>query len=424
MVTVTGGLIVLVVDDLWLDDLWFNKGEDVSSGQAAKVVETVVVEKPIEVPIPQTVIFEIERTVEVPITKEVIRVETVLVEKIVATLESPPATEKASFAIATNEGGVPTVTLTLSASTPAATAVPTATPAPAMAPKAMEEDVEIMFAIRRVSAVIGLPTIGPYAGTPTHGGGVEEYFYHFENGDPMTPELVESWDIDPAGTRVSMTMRQHPDGGGIPFNPPAGYEDLDFGVVDADSVVRYFNESNATTNPDTTYGNSGDLAAIFLEAKKIDDRTVEIGLVRSRSTYCLPISQFGCLERGARSLLSRPRRLDGSGMGARAPHRYRTRSCKNIVSRAIDARQRLSTGTGASFLCIGQVHAGPGCERTTLVSPCSGTVKLTWQRWTSNSFRASSKKATVSLETMPGGFVGQSILFPGLLWEHSHARTG
>jgi ABC-type transport system substrate-binding protein len=27
------------------------------------------------------------------------------------------------------------------------------------------------------------------------------------------------------------------------------------------------------------------------------------------------------------------------------------------------------------------------------------------------------------LETMPGGFVGQSILFPGNLWEHSHART-
>ena len=27
------------------------------------------------------------------------------------------------------------------------------------------------------------------------------------------------------------------------------------------------------------------------------------------------------------------------------------------------------------------------------------------------------------LETMPGGYVGQSILFPGLLWEHSHART-
>ena len=127
----------------------------------------------------------------------------------------------------------------------------------------------------------------------------------------MTPELIESWDIDPAGTRVSMTMRQHPDGGGIPFNPPAGSEDLDFGVVDADSVVRYFNESNATTNPDTTYGNSGDLAAIFLEAKKIDDWTVEIGLV-SPVYFCLPISQFGCLSGRTRSLLSCPRRLHGS----------------------------------------------------------------------------------------------------------------
>ena len=67
---------------------------------------------------------------------------------------------------------------------PAATARPAEKAAEAMAPEAMDEDVEVVMAVRRVAAVIGLPTIGPYAGTPTHGGGVEEYFYHFENGDP------------------------------------------------------------------------------------------------------------------------------------------------------------------------------------------------------------------------------------------------
>ncbi len=97
-----------------------------------------------------------------------------------------------------------------------------------------------MYAVRRVSTVIG-----PYAGTPTVSGGVEEYLFHFEDGDPMTPDLVESWDIDPAGTRVQMKMRE-----GIPFNAPVGFEDTDFGMVDADTVVRYFNESNATTNPE------------------------------------------------------------------------------------------------------------------------------------------------------------------------------
>ena len=28
------------------------------------------------------------------------------------------------------------------------------------------------------------------------------------------------------------------------------------------------------------------------------------------------------------------------------------------------------------------------------------------------------------LETMPGGYVGQSIIFPGNLWEETHARSG
>ncbi len=304
---------------------------------------------------------------------------------------------------------------------PAATARPAEKAAEAMAPKAMEEDVEITFATRRVSAVIGLPTIGPYAGTPTVGGGVEEYFFHFENGDPMTPELVDTWDIDPAGTRVRMTMRSHPEGGGIPFNSPVGFEDMDFGVVDADSVVRYFNESNATTNPDTTYGNSGDLAAIFLEAKKIDDMTVEIGLV-SPVYFCLPISQFGCLS-AARGLYYLAH-ADSMGVEWAREHHIGTGPfvqghCvpgDRCTTEALDDHWR----TTASFDKFTYIQVAENNTRIAMLR--NGEADLA-----SLDFKLVPgvvQEGFRFVETMPGGFVGQSIMYPGLLWEHSHARTG
>ena len=303
---------------------------------------------------------------------------------------------------------------------PAATARPAEKAAEAMAPKAMDEDVEVVMAVRRVAAVIGLPTIGPYAGTPTHGGGVEEYFYHFENGDPMTPELIESWDIDPAGTRVSMTMRQHPDGGGIPFNPPAGSEDLDFGVVDADSVVRYFNESNATTNPDTTYGNSGDLAAIFLEAKKIDDWTVEIGLV-SPVYFCLPISQFGCLS-AARGLYYL---AHADSMGVEWAREHHVATGPFVQGHCVPGDRCTTEALDDHWRIV------PLIDKFTQVQVAENNTRIAMLRNGEADLAALDFKLVPGvvqegyrfLETMPGGFVGQSILFPGLLWEHSHART-
>ena len=303
---------------------------------------------------------------------------------------------------------------------PAATARPAEKAAEAMAPKAMDEDVEVVMAVRRVAAVIGLPTIGPYAGTPTHGGGVEEYFYHFENGDPMTPELIESWDIDPAGTRVSMTMRQHPDGGGIPFNPPAGSEDLDFGVVDADSVVRYFNESNATTNPDTTYGNSGDLAAIFLEAKKIDDWTVEIGLV-SPVYFCLPISQFGCLS-AARGLYYL---AHADSMGVEWAREHHVATGPFVQGHCVPGDRCTTEALDDHWRVV------PLIDKFTQVQVAENNTRIAMLRNGEADLAALDFKLVPGvvqegyrfLETMPGGFVGQSILFPGLLWEHSHART-
>ncbi len=318
-----------------------------------------------------------------------------------------------AIACGDNEDDAPAATVA-----PVATAKPAATAAPAAeaeAPKAMDTEIEVVYAVRRVGAVIGLPTVGPYAGTPTVSGGVEEYFFHFDNGDPMTPELVESWNIDPAGTRVTMKMRE-----GIPFNSPIGFEDIDFGEVDADAVVRYFNESNATTNPDTTYGNSGDLAAIFTEAKKIDDYTVEIGLV-SPVYFCLPISQFGCLS-AARGLYAL-HHVDLFDVGWAREHHVGTGpfvqgSCvagDRCTTEALDDHWRIVP----KFDKFTQIQVPENNTRIAMLK--NGEADLAGLDF--KLVPGVVKEGYRFLETMPGGFVGQAIMFPGLLWEHSHART-
>ena len=303
---------------------------------------------------------------------------------------------------------------------PAPTAMPAATAMPAMMAEADER--EVTMATRRVSAVIGLPTIGPYAGTPTVAGGVEEYFFHFENGDPMTPEIIESWDIDPQGTRFRLTMKRGLDGNGIPFNSPIGYENVDFGVADADAIVRYFNESNATTNPDTTYGNSGDLAAIFLAAEKVDEWTVEVGLV-SPVFFCLPISQFGCLS-AARGLYGL-HHADTQGVEWAREHHVATgpfvqgdcTAGDRCTTVALDTHWRVSEKNFDKFT---QIQVPENNTRIAMLK--TGEADLAGIDFklvpgvVQDGYRF--------LETMPGGYVGQAIMFPGLLWEHSHARTG
>jgi len=121
----------------------------------------------------------------------------------------------------------------------------------------------LVRAFRTLESVYGLGYVGPYRTSATvQLGGVEESLFNYQNGNPMTPFLVDSWDIDAAGTRARMTLKK-----GLKFQSPIGYEDTDFGELDAAELVEWFNRSNATTNPESTYGDAGDFAAIFLEAK-------------------------------------------------------------------------------------------------------------------------------------------------------------
>ena len=104
------------------------------------------------------------------------------------------------------------------------------------------------------------------------------------------------------GTKVTITLRDD-----VPFYSPMDVQSMDFGMLDANEVVEWLNRSNSNTNAESTYGDAGDFAAIFGEARVVDEHTLEIDLVQP-VFFCLPISQFGCLS-AARGPQSRRRDL-------------------------------------------------------------------------------------------------------------------
>ncbi len=184
----------------------------------------------------------------------------------------------------------------------AATAAPAATATAAPAPVAAATTApamtggpqgDVTYAIRRVNSIYGVAYTGPYRGSAhQQTGGIDEHLFVMgSDGNPMTPQLAESWSVDPAGTKVTITVKS-----GIPWHAPVGDENLDvtFGNLIAQDIVQWLNTGNSTTNPESTYPDAGDLAAVFLEAKSIDADTLEIGLV-SPLFYGLPLSQFGIL---------------------------------------------------------------------------------------------------------------------------------
>ncbi|MDA0232017.1 MAG: hypothetical protein O3C69_00850, partial [Chloroflexi bacterium] len=86
-----------------------------------------------------------------------------------------------------------------------------------------------------VEAVYGIGYVGPYRGSATNQiGGIEESFFVFKDGNALTPELVDTFSIDPAGTKVTISLKQ-----GIPFQAPRGFENRDFGVLDAAEAVEW-----------------------------------------------------------------------------------------------------------------------------------------------------------------------------------------
>ena len=348
----------------------------------------------------------------------------VIVAAVACGSEETPTATTAPVTTAPTTAAQPTATTaaaqaTTAPATPVAqatTAAPTATKAPTGSTGGPSGSLN--WAFSTLEAVYGIGYTGPYRTSATNQiGGVEENFFVYENGDAMTPELIESFSIDPAGTKVTFKLKP-----GIPFLAPRGFEDRDFGVLDAAEAVEWFNRSNATTNPDSTYGDAGDLAGIFLEAVVVDEYTFEVGLV-SPVFYCLPISQFGCLS------------------AARGPHKVTT-----VDEYGFEWAKNYHIGTGPYVQ--GECTAGDRCtihavdshwRKVADVAQITGIQVPEAQTQIAMMRNGSIDMATIDykllpdlvdgtnfrfVETMPGGFVGQSIIFAGNLWEEFHARTG
>lgn len=313
----------------------------------------------------------------------------------------------------------------VTAATAESAATATSAPAPVadatMAPSAGDgPSGDVVMAIRRVNAVYGVAYTGPYRGSAhQQTGGIDEYLFVMgDDGNAMTPQLASGWQVDAAGTKVTITMKS-----GIDWHGPVGQEALDaqFGEMVAADMVAWLNSGNSTTNPESTYPDAGDFAAVFLEAKTIDDRTFEIGLV-SPLFYGLPLSKFGIL--GA----------------ARGPYFRR-----GVDIMGLDWAQSNAVGTGPfrQGLCI----PGDRCTANALDShwrQVSSIASITMIQVPESATRiAMLKNGQIDmsemdfklvpgliadgfqfLDTQPGNFVGQSILYPGNLWEENHARTG
>ncbi len=366
---------------------------------------------------------------------------------------------------------------------PEATATPrpaaaTATPRPAATAtpsSSVGSDPEstVIRAWNRLEPVYGIGYQGPYRTPATNQwGGVEESFFIFDNGSPLSPQLIDEWKISPAGDFFVFTIKRLPNGEGIPFQAPRGFEDFDFGVLDAEEVVEWFNRSNAFTNPESTYGDGGDLRAIFewarivaedptgvspedpsggfigkafvfgeeksgvervqitsdqLGIKFVEGYTVYVDLA-SPVFFCLPISQFGCLS------------------AARGPHKVTT---ADDDSKGFEWARAHHVGTGP-YVQGERCVAGDRCTlhavsehwrkvpnvatlvgvhipeaQTRVASLRNGSIDMAevdYGLLLSNLVADSRFKF---IETLPGGgFVGQSILFPGNLWEEFHAISG
>ncbi|MCI0874360.1 MAG: hypothetical protein J4N79_08825, partial [Chloroflexi bacterium] len=147
-----------------------------------------------------------------------------------------------------------------------------------------------------------------------------------------------------------------------------------------------------------------------------------IGLV-SPVFYCLPISQFGCLS------------------AARGPHKV-----TSVEDKGLEWARSHHVGTGP-YVQSDDCVPGDRCSveaisehwrqvanvaKITAIQVPEATVQISMLKNGQIDMVVLDYKllpAVVAsgefrfLETMPGGFVGQSILFPGNLWENQHART-
>ena len=203
----------------------------------------------------------------------------------------------AAMACAPAATPTPTPTATRAAPTPTPTptraAVATPSPTPTQPSTTVEPSGTVVYAVKEVGPVCGYRSSCPYGGVSIPPGTNDDFFIYDEaTGNPMTPFLAESWEVAPDGRKVTVRFKK-----GIPWQTPVELRSEfpnGFGEFDAEDVVWWLNDANGALNPKSTNPDAGDYAAVFGQARVVDQYTMEADLI-SPIYFGLPLSEFGVL---------------------------------------------------------------------------------------------------------------------------------
>lgn len=311
--------------------------------------------------------------------------------------------------------------------TPTPTATPTkaagATPTPTTVPT---QSGTVTLAAATVYTVMGDPATAPYLGQgmPAQLGIRDRLFrWHVDVDkgidDAMGPFLAKSWEISPDGSKVTIKLNQN-----VPWINPGlpATQGMDFGEFTAEDAVWTINRHNATTNKDTTAGDSGQLASYFGEAKVVDKYTFEIPLVNP-VWYALPLSEANVLDAGtimeskkAFELLG-PDKIKDVVVGTGPFHMKEWIPNERVVVEA-NPTNWLATATIKTFVLI-QVPETPS-RIAMLESGQADAAEMDFSKAKSLPEKGLAFMATQNENDTENA----SVIWPGNLWEEFHGRTG
>lgn len=326
-----------------------------------------------------------------------------------------PATQPTTAPAAPQPTAAPAVT-TAPAQPTAAPTVARPQPTTAPPPAGVKPSGAALMAQSVVNPMIGDPSLAPYRDWEQSGNlGITEYLFVMENGDPMTPHLATSWEVATDGSKVTIGVRQ-----GIPWNSPPGVTQ-NFGNLTAHDVVWFINKQNAFTNPESTSGDAGDFAAVFKEARVIDDYKFEIDLA-TPTYFGLPLSQFGILS-AAPSIRSKSV-FDKMGRDWMIDHAVGTGpyvqkewvNNERGVVEAIDQHWK-DTATVKTFTVL---QVPENSSRVAMVKAGQADLAVVDFKLVPGLV----KEGLAYIITQPDEYVGVSAIWSGNLWEEFHHRTG
>ena len=283
----------------------------------------------------------------------------------------------------------------------------------------VEETIDLVWGKKKIEGVFGLRWQGPYRTSAVIDmQGVEEPLFIYKNGTPMEPYTADSWDVSADGKYLNIKIKK-----GIDFNSPKGFESVDFGEFDANDVCWYFNNANPSVNAESTDPNGGDYAAVFGKCEVVDSHTLKWELV-SPLYFCFPISDFGCLS--ARMGPQSQKSYDKMGYEWSKSHHVGTGP---YVQGACIAGDRCTihkaggnhwSGNSGSIDSMTQIQVPEVQTRIAMLE--NGSIDMADMDF--KMVPTLLDKGLDFVETMPGSYVNQSIIWAGNLWEEVHARTG